>query len=379
MKKVVIAPDSFKESLSAFEISEVIAKAFRNIYPDIETVCLPLADGGEGTVEALLYNLEGEKIEVSVKDPLSRLHKGFYGWVSSKKLAIIEMAQASGLPLLKPEERNPRLTDSYGTGQLIIDALDKGAENIILGLGGSATNDGGIGMMRALGARFLDQQGHELGKGGQALKNLDMIDLSALHPQIEKVHFHIACDVNNPLCGEDGASAVFGPQKGATPSDVQLLDEALQNYAEVIKRKVGKDIHRLPGAGAAGGMGAAFYAFFSHVEFEPGIDIICRTVNMDQHMKGADLAITGEGRMDFQTLSGKTPMGVVRSAMRYNVPVIAINGSLGKDYGKLLENGFTAVFDTTTSPMELHEALKMTEENLYQTALSVAKIFERRC
>ncbi len=377
MKKIIIAPDSFKESLTAFEISETIAKAFKKTYPDIEIISLPLADGGEGTVDALLYNLKGQKIELFVLDPLSRPHNSFYGWIKDKKIAIIEMAQASGLPLLKNSERNPRKTDSFGTGQLIIDALDKGAKTIILGLGGSATNDGGLGMMRALGALFLDEKGNEIGKGGEALRALHNINLSSLHPKIKETQFHIACDVNNPLCGPQGASVVFGPQKGANPQDVKWLDEALQNYANIIKKDCDKDVNSLSGAGAAGGMGAAFYAFFPHVKFEAGVDIICRIVNMDEYMKGADLAITGEGRMDFQTLSGKTPMGVVRSAVKYNVPVIAINGSLGKGYGKLLENGFTAIFDTTTAPVELHEALKMTKENLYQTALSIARIYAR--
>ncbi len=375
MKKVIIAPDSFKESLSAFEISKVIEKAFKKVYPNIEAICLPLADGGEGTVDALLYNLNGEKIKIKVKGPLLREHEGFYGWVEEEKLAIIEMAQASGLPLLSMDERNPLITDSFGTGQLIIDALEKGAKTIILGLGGSATNDGGQGMMRALGAIFYDEKGHKIGEGGAELQNLHHIDLSQLHPKIKDVEFHIACDVDNPLCGSRGASAVFGPQKGASSEDINLLDKALKNYANVILKTLGKDVDALSGAGAAGGMGAAFYAFFPRITFEPGIDIICRTVDIDKHMKNADLAITGEGRMDFQTLSGKTPMGVVRSAQKYNIPVIAINGSLGKDYGKLLENGFTAVLDTTTGPMELKDALKMTEENLYNMALSVAQIY----
>ncbi len=375
MKKIVIAPDSFKESLSAFAVSEVIAKAFRKVFPHIEAICLPLADGGEGTVEALLYNLKGEKIEVTVKDPFGRNHQAFYGWIAEQKLAIIEMAQASGLPLLSPHERNPLKADSFGTGQLIIHALEKGASQIILGLGGSATNDGGQGMMRALGVQFFNANGQEIGEGGQALAHLAKIELSGLHAKIKETQFHVACDVDNPLCGHRGASAVFGPQKGATDEMIALLDGALQNYAHIIQKTLGKDVNSLAGAGAAGGMGAAFYGFFPHMTFEPGIDIICRILNIDAHMQDADLAITGEGRMDYQTLSGKTPMGVVRAAQKYNVPVIAINGSLGKDYGKLLENGFTAVFDTTVSPSSLEDALKVTKENLYHMALSVAQIY----
>lgn len=377
MQKLIIAPDSYKESLSAFEVAKTISKAFKRVHADIETICLPLADGGEGTVDAFLYNLKGQKIEIELKDPLGRAHKAYYGWIASQKLAIIEMAQASGLPLLAIHERNPLITDSFGTGQLIIDALEKGAKTIILGLGGSATNDGGQGMMRALGAVFTDENSKEIEAGGVALQNLYHINLDNLHPKIKDVEFHIACDVNNPLCGERGASAVFGPQKGASAEVVVILDKALQNYAHIIQKTLGKNIHSLAGAGAAGGMGAAFYAFFPHITFEPGIDIICHMVNIDKHMENADLAITGEGRMDFQTLSGKTPMGVVRSAQKYNVPVIAINGSLGQDYGKLLENGFTAIFDTTISPSSLEDALKNTEENLYNMALSVAQIYAK--
>ncbi len=375
MKKIVVAPDSYKESLSALQVADVIASAFRDVFPDIEAVSIPLADGGEGTIDALNDALGGQKIMLTVKDPLMRDHSCFYGWIEDQHLAIIEMAQASGLPLLSERERDPKITDSFGTGQLIAAALDQGAKEIIVGIGGSATNDGGVGMMRALGVKFLDAQNQPIKEGGGALLGLHHIDCTQMHSRVGDVHFRIVCDVDNPLCGEKGASAVFGPQKGATDNDVKLLDQALQNYHQILS-KLNKDVASIAGAGAAGGMGAAFLAFFPLVELKQGIDIVSDIVDLEEKIKDADLAITGEGRMDFQTLFGKTPMGVVRAASKYDIPVIAINGSLGVDYDKLLDNGFTAVFDTVIAPSSLADALKTTEKNLYCTAKSIAQIYK---
>ncbi len=378
MKKIVIAPDSFKESLSAKQVAKIIASGFHAVFPDVKTVCIPLADGGEGTIDALNDALCGQKIDHRVKDPLMRDHLCYYGWVEEQKLAVIEMAQASGLPLLSKEERDPKITDSFGTGQLIAAALDQGAKEIIIGIGGSATNDGGAGMMRALGVKFLDAQNQPIKEGGAALNNLCYMDCSDIHPRLKDTYFRIVCDVDNPLCGEKGASTVFGPQKGATDADIILLDQALQNYHQILCETLKKDVASIAGAGAAGGMGAAFLAFFPSLELKQGIDIVADIVQLSKHMQDADLAITGEGRMDFQTLFGKTPMGVVRAASAYNIPVIAINGSLGADYDKLLDNGFTAVFDTVIAPTSLEDALKMTEKNLFSMAKSIAQMYKTK-
>lgn len=378
MKKIVIAPDSYKESLSAKQVADVIAKGFLAVFPNIKTVCIPLADGGEGTAEALKDTLGGQWNEVEVKNPLHRPHKAKYAYIADRQLAIIEMAEASGLPLIMQEERNPLITDSYGTGQIILHALDAGATEFIIGLGGSATNDGGAGMMRALGLEFLDANNQPIAFGGGALANLDHINFEHLDPRLADVRFHIACDVRNPLTGTDGASAVFGPQKGATEHMVKQLDAALGHYANIVKKQTQKDIDHIPGAGAAGGMGAAFCAFFENAELKPGIDIVIDIVDLDKHVKDADLVLTGEGRMDFQTRFGKTPMGAQKAAAKYDIPVIGIAGSLGKNYETLLDEGFLALFDTTVSPCTLEEALKNTENNLYNTAVSVARIFKHK-
>lgn len=376
MKKIVIAPDSYKESLSAKEVADVIAKAFIMVFPDIEAVCIPLADGGEGTAEALKDALSGQWNEVEVHDPLQCLHKAKYAYIPKRKLAIIEMAGASGLPLIEPHERNPLITDSFGTGEMIIDALNQGATEFIIGLGGSATNDGGAGMMRALGMQFLDKDYNPIAVGGLALKQLEYIDFSQLDPRLKKVNFHIACDVNNPLVGANGASAIFGPQKGATQKMVAELDTALTQYAAIIKKQTQYDVSNQPGAGAAGGMGAAFKAFFPHAELKAGVDIVVDAVDLHGHVKNADLVITGEGRMDYQTRFGKTPMGAQKVAAAHNVPIIGIAGSLGKDYEKLLDYGFLALFDTTVAPCTLNEALLDTKSNLYNLAQSIARIYK---
>ncbi|MFV0432041.1 MAG: glycerate kinase [Alphaproteobacteria bacterium] len=376
MKKIVIAPDSFKESLSAKEVADIIAKAFSCVFPNIETVSIPLADGGEGTAEALKDALGGYWQEVEVKDPLHRPHKAKYAYIPEKHLAIIEMAEASGLPLVPPQERNPLIADSFGTGQMITHALDMGAKEFIIGIGGSATNDGGSGMMRALGLELLDNQEKPLAYGGAALKELEAICFDKLEPRLNDCVFHIACDVNNPLVGKHGASAVFGPQKGATPQMVKELDDALSHYAQIIQKQTQKDISSIAGAGAAGGMGGAFCAFFPKAKLQPGIDIVIDAVALNDHVKDADLVITGEGRMDFQTQFGKTPMGAQKAAATCDTPIIAIAGSLGDGHEKLLELGFTALFDVTPGPCDITEALQRADKNLFNTSLSVAHLFK---
>lgn len=384
MRKIVIAPDSFKESLSASEVAEIIAGAFRDVFPEAKTVCIPLADGGEGTAEALKDAFGGEWVHVDVQNPLGKPHRAKYAYVPNhhhgqhNSLAIIEMAEASGLSLVDPEERNPMITTTYGTGELILDALNRGATEIIVGIGGSATNDAGMGMMRALGAEFLDHAGEPIPCGGAALASLAKIDLSNLDPRLQTVEFRVACDVTNPLVGSQGASAVFAPQKGATPRMVDELDAALCHYGSIVQSQMGINIVDTAGGGAAGGMGSAFLTFFGRVALQSGIDIVVEAVELAEHVSGADLVITGEGRMDSQTQFGKTPMGAQKVAELCGVPVIGIAGSLGDRYEELLDKGFTALFDTTTKPCELDEALQNASENLYHTALSVARLIKMR-
>ena len=373
MKKIVIAPDSYKESLSALEVAQAIAAGFRQVFPAAEYVLVPVADGGEGTVDAMVAATGGRKETVAVSGPLGELVEAFYGLTGDGATAVIEMAAASGLALVPPERRNPLLTTSRGTGELIRAALDAGARRFILGIGGSATNDGGAGMVQALGARLLDAQGHELGPGGGALADLDRIDVSALDPRLKACRIEVACDVDNPLTGARGASAVFGPQKGASAEMVQALDANLARLARLVERDLGVAVDTVPGAGAAGGMGAAMLAFFG-ATLKPGIEIVTAAVDLDTHVRDADLVITGEGRIDFQTVHGKTPIGVARVAKRHGKPVIGIAGSLGADVGVVHAHGIDAVFSVLGKPCTLDEALRDAAANVELTARNVAAV-----
>ncbi len=373
MKKIVIAPDSFKESLSAKEVSDIIGDEFAKVFPNAEIVKIPLADGGEGTAAALKDSIaDATWIAVATKDPLHRDMQAEYLYSKEKNLAIIEAAAASGLMLLQENERNPNITSSFGTGILIKHALDMGVMNFIIGLGGSATNDGGMGIFKALGAKFFDKDSQPLSEGGAALSELAKIDISEMDNRLKACNIVVACDVNNVLYGKQGASHVFGPQKGADINMVASLDKAIKNYCNIMIQDLNIDVSMRPGGGAAGGIGAAFMAFCPHADFKPGIDIMSEVTGLNQHMLNADLAITGEGRIDFQTLSGKTPMAVVNAAKANNVPVIAIAGTLGVDAEKLLDNGFMSIFDITSGPMSLAEALAKTEDNLKVLARSIA-------
>lgn len=325
--KIIIAPDSFKESLTAMQVAEAIEQGFSEIFPQAEYIKLPMADGGEGTVESMVAATSGELVNVEVTGPLGAPVKAFYGWMGDGETAVIEMAAASGLHLVAPEQRNPLITTSYGTGELILAALNHGARKIILGIGGSATNDGGAGMMQALGVQLRDQQGKALTVGGAALAQLVDIDLSQLDDRLAQTDILVACDVDNPLCGAKGASAVFGPQKGATPERVQQLDAALQHYGEKIEQVTGKSVINVAGAGAAGGMGAALFGLLN-ARLQPGIEIVTEALKLAATVQNADLVITGEGRIDSQTIYGKTPVGVARVAKRFDIPVIAIAGSM---------------------------------------------------
>lgn len=369
--KIVIAPDSYKESLSALEVAQAVEAGFRAVFPQADYVLVPVADGGEGTVEAMIAATRGRRLEVAVTGPLGEPVRAFYGLTGDGETAVIEMAAASGLALVPSVRRNPLVTTSRGTGELIRSALDAGARRFILGIGGSATNDGGAGMVQALGARLLDADAQELPPGGGALAALARIDLSALDPRLAECRIEVACDVDNPLTGPRGASAVFGPQKGATPDMVQTLDANLAHLALIIQRDLGVAVEQVPGAGAAGGMGAAMLAFFG-ATLKPGIEIVTAAVGLDAHVRDADLVITGEGRIDFQTIQGKTPVGVARVAKRHGKPVIGIAGSLGAEVGVVHEHGIDAVFSVLSTPCTLDDALRDAVLNLELTARNVA-------
>lgn len=373
--KIVIAPDSYKESLSALEVATAIEQGFREIFPDAHYVKLPVADGGEGTVEAMVAATQGGIIKVRVTGPLGENAEGFYGLSGDEQSAFIEMAAASGLEMVAPSLRNPLKTTSWGTGELIRHALDAGVKHIIIGIGGSATNDGGAGMVQALGAKLLDAEDNPIGMGGGELEKLARIDISELDTRLANCRIEVACDVTNPLTGKEGASAVFGPQKGATPEMIARLDESLAHYAKIIARDLDIDVLNLEGGGAAGGMGAALYAFCG-AELRQGIEIVTDALHLDNHVADADLVITGEGRIDSQTIHGKVPVGVAKVAKRYNKPVIGIAGSLTADVGVVHEHGIDAVFSVIYTVCTLEEALKNAEENVRMAARNIAAVLK---
>ena len=386
--KIVIAPDSFKESLSAMEVANEIERGFKSVLPDAEYLKLPVADGGEGTVQSMVDATNGSIITLDVIGPLGKPVSAHYGilgneFIDDSKTAIIEMASASGLHHVSVEKRDPSITTSYGTGQLICDALNRGIKHIIIGLGGSATNDGGAGMAQALGIHLLDESGKPLSVGGAALSALHTIDMKDRHSLIQRCEFIVACDVDNPLCGDKGASAIFGPQKGASPEMVTSLDTALTRYADIIAKTVAnkqhnnskiKDRRNTPGAGAAGGMGLGVMAFLN-ATLKPGIDIVLETVKLDEKMAGADLVITGEGRLDSQTLHGKTPMGVTRVANAQGIAVIAIAGCVSDDANVLLEHGISAIFSITPRALPLEDVLANAKHNLFTTSQNIAALY----
>ena len=374
MKKIVIAPDSYKESLSALEVAQAIEAGFRRVFPSAEYVLVPVADGGEGTVDAMVAATGGHKEVVAVSGPLGEPVEAFYGLTGDGATAVIEMAAASGLALVSPDRRNPLLTTSCGTGELIRAALDAGARRFILGIGGSATNDGGAGMIQALGGKLLKADGTPIALGGAGLGELTTIDLSGLDPRLSELVIEVACDVNNPLCGPKGASAVFGPQKGATPEMVAQLDANLARYADCIEQALGKQVKDIPGAGAAGGMGAALVGLLG-AELKPGIQIVIDALKLADEVADADLVITGEGRIDSQTIHGKTPIGVARCAKRFGKPVIGIAGCLTDDCGVVHDHGIDAVFAVVNRAMSLPEAIATATTNLQLTARNVAALY----
>ncbi|WP_122571557.1 glycerate kinase [Pseudomonas viridiflava] len=372
--KIVIAPDSFKDSLSAQAVADAIASGLAEVWPDAELVKCPMADGGEGTVEAVLDACEGQWMSAQVSGPLGDSVSAQWGWLAQSRTAIIEMAMASGLQLLTLKQRDACLTSTEGTGQLISAALDAGAQRVILAIGGSATNDGGSGMLSALGARFLDRDDQPLPRGGRALAKLARIDLSDLDPRLANVRVEIAADVDNPLCGPNGASHIFGPQKGASPDQVLALDAALGHFADHSARTLGRDLRDSPGSGAAGGMGFAAKAYLN-ASFRAGVEVVADLTGLEQALVGADLAITGEGRFDAQTLRGKTPLGVARVAQRQRVPVIVLAGTLGEGYEQLYQHGISAAFALTSGPMDLEQACREAPRLLQERARDVARVW----
>ena len=373
--KIVIAPDSYKESLSALEVASAIEAGFREIFPEADYVKIPVADGGEGTVEAMVAATQGNIVRLTVTGPLGKPVEAFYGLSGDERTAFIEMAAASGLELVPAAQRDPLITTSFGTGELIKDALDRGVDHIIIGIGGSATNDGGSGMMQALGAQLLDEHGKEIAYGGGALPQLARIDIGQLDARIKECRFEVACDVSNPLTGEKGASAIFGPQKGATPELVQQLDKALEHYATLIHRDLDIDVLHIDGGGAAGGMGAALHAF-CQAELRSGIEIVTEALGLAEQVKDADLVITGEGRIDSQSINGKVPIGVAKVAKQFNKPVIGIAGSLTADVGVVHQHGLDAVFSVLFSICSLEDALANAAQNVRLTARNVAAVIK---
>ncbi|MCW2099991.1 UNVERIFIED_ORG: glycerate kinase [Pseudomonas psychrophila] len=375
--KIVIAPDSFKDSLSAEKVADAIAAGFSDVLPDAQLITRPMADGGEGTVDAIVAAGNGQLRRNRVQGPLGAAVEANWGWLPDSRTAIIEMAEASGLQLVARNERDACISSTFGTGELIKAALDAGAQRIILAIGGSATNDAGAGALQALGLGLFDAQDQPLAHGGLALANVTRIDLTGLDPRLNDVRFEIAADVNNPLCGEHGASAIFGPQKGASPEQVRLLDQALGHFADHCARVLPKDVRDEPGSGAAGGLGFAAKAFFG-AQFRAGVEVVAELVGLSEAVKGADLVITGEGRFDAQTLRGKTPFGVARIAQAHGVPVVVLAGTLGEGYQALYAHGIHAAFALTNGPMSLEDACAQAAQLLTDRARDIARLLTLR-
>ncbi len=374
MKKIVIACDSFKGSLSSGDVGTAAAEGIHRVDPSVETRIVAVADGGEGTVQALVSGLEGTYISCQVRGPLDDTVDATYGISGDGHTAIMEMAQASGLTLIPESRRNPLYTSTYGTGQMIKDALDRGCTTILMGIGGSATNDGGMGLLEALGVRFLNVRGTELKPCGKSLGEIHSIDLSGMDRRARDAEFMIACDVDNPLFGPDGAAYVFAPQKGADEAAVKHLDEGLRNYARVIQQTIGRDVSSMPGAGAAGGLGACFAAFFN-ATLKPGIELMLDAIHFDDIIAGADMIITGEGQLDSQTVHGKTPYGVLQHGLRRHIPVVAIGGAVST-YRTLTNAGFRAVFPIVSGPCTLAEAMnaETARRNVAATAEQIVRL-----
>ena len=370
--RIVVAPDKFKGSLSSRSAAEAIGLGLARALPNAKLDLVPVADGGDGTAETIVHSLGGQMVAREVQGPDRKPVQARYGLVSGAKVAVIELAQASGLALVPAGSNDPLTASTYGTGQLISAAIDAGAERIILAIGGSATNDAGAGALSALGAAFLDEQGNPLAPGGAALAKLATIDTAALDHKLGSISFEIASDVRNPLCGPSGASAVYGPQKGASPKDVRTLDAALARFADVARAKVGIDVRDVPGAGAAGGVGAGFLAL-AHAALRPGAQLVLEVLDFEQHLAGANLVITGEGRLDKQTLAGKAPYAVAQAAAAHNIPVVALAGSVECSAEELEQASIAFALPIVTGPMTVEEAMQRGAELLATTAHTLGR------
>ena len=369
--KIVIAPQEFKESLTGIEIAQAMREGVLRVWPDSEIHLVPVADGGDGTLQSLVDASDGKVMSAVVDDPLGRPIEAVWGALGDGRTAVIEMARSSGLALLKPEERNPLITTTYGVGQLMSIALDAGYRHLIIGIGGSATNDGGAGMAQALGAKLFDSGGNELARGGGALAELASIDASGMEARLSETTIDVACDVNNPLCGETGASAIFGPQKGADLDTVAFLDDALHRYGTMLKRYLGREVMETPGAGAAGGLGAGLMAF-TDARLRLGADIVIDALDLDSRIEGASLVIVGEGQTDRSTVFNKAPVAVAQRAQAQGIPTVAISGSLGDGYEGVHDFGIDAAFSILDHCMTLEDAMS-------ETATLVADATEQVC
>ncbi|AHF77007.1 Glycerate kinase [Sodalis praecaptivus] len=378
MKKAtfVLAPDSFKESMTAKEVCTAMEKGLRKVFPEANFVHVPMADGGEGTTQSLIDATNGRLNALNVTGPLGEMVQASYGIMGNGDIAVIEMASASGIQWVNRDSKNPLITTTYGTGELIRACLDKGIKKIILGIGGSATNDGGAGMAQALGVRFYDEAGNILPRGGGALGRLQHIDLTGLDSRLAQVDIQVACDVTNPLCGEQGASAIFGPQKGATPDMVARLDANLAHFAAVIRHQLGKDVANVPGAGAAGGLGAGLMAF-THCTLRKGIDIVVEFSGLRNKLVGADFCFTGEGRIDYQTKFGKTPYGVARTAKAQGVPVIAVSGCVGDGVDALYGEGIDTIFGIIPRADTIEALLKDGPINMERACENIGRLLKK--
>lgn len=378
MKKdlvIVLAPDSFKESMTAKEACVAMERGIKKVNSNIQCIHVPMADGGEGTMQSLIDATGGEVYSLEVVGPLGNKVKAEYGILGNGEIGVLEMASASGIHLVSLEERNPLITTTYGTGELIKACLDRGVKKLLIGIGGSATNDGGVGVIQALGGRLLDKEGNELGFGGGELEKLDRIDLTNFDRRLKDVVIEVACDVSNPLCGENGASYIFGPQKGASVEMIKILDNNLKHYAKVIKEQFGKDVLEIAGAGAAGGLGAGLMVFLNG-NLKKGIEIVIEYSGLEKKVKNCDMVWTGEGSIDFQTQYGKTPLGVATVAKKYNKPVVALAGRVGDDIDILYEKGIDSIFGIMRGVTTIDEALKNGKENIERTSENIARLME---
>ncbi len=382
--KVIIAPQAFKGSISALRAAEAMAEGVRRVSPEVDTVLVPVADGGDGTLETLVEASGGEVRTSEVTGPLGERRTAVWGAMGDGRTAVIEMARTSGLALVAVEDRNPLIATTYGLGEAMRDALDAGFRRFIVGIGGSATNDAGAGMAQALGARLLDAGGADLPPGGAALAGLDRIDLAGLDARISDSDVAVACDVSNPLTGPEGASAVYGPQKGATPEMVRQLDAALVHLVDVVRRDLGVEIETVPGAGAAGGLGVGMIGFLGG-RLQAGVDIVLSAVGLEDRLEGADLVLTGEGSVDYQTVYNKAPIGVARLAKARGIPVVAIAGSLGEGYKEVHDHGIDAALAITSGPMTLaqasdraHELVTDAAEQAMRLMVAGSRVFTSR-